>query len=63
VRCDELLTRAGLDRLVAIHTAGPAGGLRATLSVFHQALGLAISDGSESADERHITAADARASG
>jgi hypothetical protein len=59
VQCGELLTPAGLDRLTAIHAAGPAGGLRATLSVFHQALGLAISDGSESTDERHITAADA----
>jgi hypothetical protein len=36
----------------------PAGGLRATLSVFHQALGLAIRDGSEHIDDRHITAAD-----
>ncbi len=61
--CNELLTEAGLDRLTAIHKAGPVGGLRATLSAFHQALGLAISDGSECIDERHITAADALASG
>jgi len=56
--CAELLTDAGLDRLTAIHTAKPVGGLRATLGVFHQALGLAISDGSERIDERHITASD-----
>jgi hypothetical protein len=61
-RWDELLTQAALDRLTAIHTAGPAGGLRATLSVFHQALGLAVSDGSDCIDERHITAADTLAS-
>jgi hypothetical protein len=39
------------------------GGLRATLGVFHQALGLAISDASENIDERHITAADTLAGG
>jgi hypothetical protein len=57
-RCEELLTQAGLERLTAMHAAGTVGGLRATLSVFHQALGLAVSDGSGSIDERHITAAD-----
>jgi hypothetical protein len=62
-RCEELLTAAGLHRLTAIHTSESAGGLRATLSVFHQALGLAISDGSKSIDERHITAADTLAGG
>jgi hypothetical protein len=61
-RWDELLTQAALDRLTAIHTAERAGGLRATLSVFHQALGLAVSDGSDCIDERHITAADTLAS-
>ena len=61
-RWDELLTRAALDRLNAVHTAGPVGGLRATLSVFHQALGLAVSDGSDCIDEQHITAADTLAS-
>jgi hypothetical protein len=57
VSCTQLLTRAGLERLTAIHTSRPVGGLRTTLSAFHQALGLAISDGSDSADDRHVTAA------
>jgi hypothetical protein len=63
VTCQELLTEAGLHRLTAIHRSEPAGGLRATLGIFHQALGLAISDASESVDERHITAADTLAGG
>lgn len=58
VTCGELLTKAGLHRLTAIHTSQRVGGLRATLGVFHQALGLAISDASQSVEERHITAAD-----
>jgi hypothetical protein len=40
-----------------------AGGLRATLGVFHQARCLAITDASESIDERHVTAADTLACG
>jgi hypothetical protein len=63
VRCGELLTEAGLHRLTAIHMSERVGGLRATLGVFHQALGLAISDASESIDERHVTAADTLAGG
>jgi hypothetical protein len=63
VSCEELLTEAGLHRLTAIHASEPAGGLRATLSIFHQALGLAISDGASSIDERHLTAADTLAGG
>lgn len=63
VTCGELLTEAGLHRLTAIHMSERVGGLRATLGVFHQALGLAISDASENIDERHITAADTLAGG
>jgi hypothetical protein len=63
VTCGELLTEAGLRRLPAIHMSERVGGLRATLGVFHQALGLAISDASESIDERHVTAADTIAGG
>jgi hypothetical protein len=60
-RCDELITSDGLARLTAIHIEGHDGSLRATLSVFHQALGYAASDGTaERIDERHITAADTR---
>jgi len=55
---EELMSAAALDRLAAIHRAGRDGGLRATIGLFHQALGLAISDGSDCIDERHITAAD-----
>lgn len=62
VRAEELLTPTGLERLTALHTARSTGGVRATLSVFHQALGLAISDGSDSVDDRHITAADTNTS-
>jgi hypothetical protein len=63
VMCSELITDGGLQRLTAIHANEPAGGLRATLSIFHQALGLAVSDGSNSIAERHITAADTLAGG
>ncbi len=63
VASGELLSEAGLHRLMAIHMSERAGGLRATLGVFHQALGLAISDASDSVGERHITAADTLAGG
>jgi hypothetical protein len=53
-RCEDLLTSEGLERLTLIHNEGRDGGLRATLSIFHQALTLAAKDGSGRVDERHI---------
>lgn len=56
--CEDLLTQDGLEQLTAIHCERRDGELRATLSIFHQALVLACKDGSEQVDEHHIRAAD-----
>ncbi|HEV3323383.1 MAG TPA: hypothetical protein VG147_14460 [Solirubrobacteraceae bacterium] len=56
--CEDLLTQDGLERLTTIHCEGRDGELRATLSIFYQALALACQDGSEQVEEHHIRAAD-----